>query len=195
LVIRGDLLKRYPNAFIYAQKAVWGTGVRANLLVLADETGELVTTSPNDPRLRFPLYRARVDPDIHFVGFDLSLDEVRGDPRLEETAAARAVVGDKLGWMFVIQEAVGEPRFGLETEAPSEPAAEIWDNLAWVNLDLRDGQAVDVAKPFVSPPTGANPRGVGWGTNSADLAFILYREPVMVAVHARNMLKNLKPVS
>ena len=29
LVIRGDLLKRYPNTFIYAQKARWGTGPRA----------------------------------------------------------------------------------------------------------------------------------------------------------------------
>ena len=26
LVIRGDLLKRYPNTFIYAQKAAWGSG-------------------------------------------------------------------------------------------------------------------------------------------------------------------------
>ena len=191
LAIRGDLLKRYPNTFIYAQKAAWGTGVRANRLVLADETGELFANSPQDPRLRFPRYRARVTPDIHFVGFDLSLDEARGDPRLEETAAARAIVGDNLGWIFVLQEAVGEPRFGLDTEAPTEPSPEMWDNLSWANIDFSAGQSVDIAKPFVGSVTGSNPQGVAWGTNAADMAYILYQDPVMVAVHGREMLKNL----
>ena len=87
LVIRGDLLKRYPNTFIYAQQARWGSDDRANRLVLSDETGELFGINKKDPRLRFPLYRARVAPDIHFIGFDLTLAEVRGDPRLDETAA------------------------------------------------------------------------------------------------------------
>ena len=190
-MIRGDLLKRYPNTFIYAQKAAWGTGARANRLVLSDETGELFASSPNDPRLRFPLYRARVDPDLHFVGFDLTLDEARGDPRLDETATARAIVGDDLGWFFVLQEAVGEPRFGLDSAPPIDPSPVMWDNLSWMNVDLGAGQAVDVAKAFVSSPAGGNPGGVLWGSNAADMAYIFYQEPVMVAVHGRNMLKDL----
>jgi hypothetical protein len=195
LAIRGDLLKRYPNTFIYAQKAAWGTGIRGNRLVLPDETGEMFANSPQDPRLRFPLYRARIAPDIHFVGFDLSLDEARGDPRLEETAAARTIVGDNLGWIFVLQEAVGEPRFGLDTEAPTEPSPEIWNNLSWTNIDFSAGQSIDIAKPFVGSVAGANPQGVAWGINSADMAYILYQEPVMVAVHGREMLKNLRGAS
>ena len=193
LVIRGDLLKRYPNTFIYAQKAGWGTGARANRLVLSDETGELFASSPNDPRLRFPLYKARVDPDLHFVGFDLTVDEARGDARLDETAAARAVVGDDLGWFFVLQEPVGEPRFGLDSAPPIDPSPVMWDNLSWVNVDLGAGQAVDVAKAFVSSPAGGNPGGVLWGSNAADMADIFYQEPVMVGVHGRNMLKDLTP--
>jgi hypothetical protein len=195
LVIRGALLKRYPNTFIYAQKATWGSGPRANRLVLADETGSLFASAPNDPRLRFPLYKARVAPDIHFVGFDLTLDDVRGDPRLDETAAARALVGDATGWFFVLQEAVGEPRFGLDVDVPIDSAPEQWDNLSWANLDLADGQAIDVAKAFVTQPEGGNPNGVGWGTQAADMAYILYRDPAMVAVHGRDMLKNLAPPS
>jgi hypothetical protein len=195
LVIRGALLKRYPNTFIYAQKATWGSGPRANRLVLADETGGLFESAPNDARLRFPLYKARVAPDIHFVGFDLTLDDVRGDPRLEETAAARTLVGDATGWFFVLQEAVGEPRFGLDVDVPIDSAPEQWDNLSWANLDLGGGQAIDVAKAFLNPPAGANPNGVGWGTQAADMAYILYRDPAMVAVHGRDMLKNLKPPS
>jgi hypothetical protein len=191
LIIRGNLLKRYPSTFIYAQKAIWGQGPRANRLMLSDETGELFASQPQSQALRFPLYQARVAPDIYFIGFDLTLDEARGDPQLDEIAATRAVVGDNLGWFFVLQEAVGEPRFGLDTGAPIEPSAQKWDNLAWVNIDLSGGAAVDVGKPFVTAPAGADPLSVQWGSNAADMAYILYQDPVMIAVHGRNMLKNL----
>jgi hypothetical protein len=194
LVIRGALLKRYPNTFIYAQKADWGTGDRANRLVLSDETGELFASNPKDPRLRFPLYQARVDPDITFIGFDLTLDEVRGDPNLDETAAAKAEVGDNTGWFFVLQEAVGEPRFGMDVAAPLDPSPLRWDNLAWPNIDLSAGQALDVSKALLSSPAGSD-SGVAWGANAADQAFILYQEPVMVGIHGRTMLKNLNPPS
>ncbi len=194
LVIRGDLLKRYPSAFIYAQKAAWGTGSRANRLVLTDETGEVFATNPQDPRLRFPLYKARIDPDLHFIGFDLTLDDVRGDPRLDETAEAHAMVGNNnLGWFFVIQEAVGELRFGLDVEVPVESLPEKWDNLAWANLDLSSGEVVDVSKPFVATPEGTDASGVAWGSHAADMAYVLYQDPVMVAVHGRNMLATLTP--
>jgi hypothetical protein len=194
LVIRGDLLKRYPNTFIYAQQARWGDGVRANRLVLADETGTLFAANKKDPRLRFPLYRARVAPDIHFIGFDLTLDEVRGDPRLDETSAARAAIDrENLGWFFVLQEVIGEPRFGMDVDAPVEPGPSKWDNLSWVHLDLTGGQAIDVEKALKPGLTGDD-AGVKWGSNAADMAFILYQKPAMVAVHGRNMLQNLKPV-
>lgn len=195
LVIRGDLLKRYPNTYIYAQQAQWGADDRANRLVLADETGELFAKNKKDSRLRFPLYRARVAPDIHFIGFDLTLDDVRGDSRLDETAAARAAVDPKrLGWFFVLQEVVGEPRFGLDAAPPVEPEASRWDNLSWVHLDLTGGQAIDVAKALKPGLTGAT-EGVTWGANAADMAFILYQKPVMVAIHGRNMLQNLQPAA
>ncbi|HEV7509948.1 MAG TPA: hypothetical protein VGS07_34065 [Thermoanaerobaculia bacterium] len=195
LVIRGDLLKRYPNTYIYAQQAKWGTDDRANRLVLSDEKGELFAQNKKDPALRFPLYRARVAPDIHFIGFDLTLDDVRGDSRLDETAAARAAVDPKkLGWFFVLQEVVGEPRFGLDVAPPVKPEASQWDNLSWVHLDLSGGQAIDVLKALKPGLTGVT-EGVTWGANAADMAFILYQKPVMVAIHGRNMLQNLQPAA
>ena len=65
---------------------------------------------------------------------------------------------------------------------------------SWVNVDLGGGQAIDVAKPLHAQPAGAD-SGVQWGANAADMAYILYQEPVMVGVHGRNMLKNLKPAA
>ena len=94
----------------------------------------------------------------------------------------------------MLQEAVGEPRFGIDTAAPVDPSSLKWDNLAWIDIDLAGGQAIDVAKPFLTQPDGTD-QGVVWGTNAADMAFILYQEPVLVGVHGRTMLKNLKPAA
>ncbi len=192
LVVRGELLKRYPNTIIYAQRARWGDGRdNALRLVLWDETGEKTETGPPDPNIRYPLYKASVDPDIHFIGFDLSLEEVQGDPALAETAESKAAIpASKLGWFFVLKEVVGEPRFGLDEHSPDAPGDVKWDNLSWDNLGA-DVKVIDVVRPFATDPGGSLTEGVQWGTNAADMAVILYQKPVLVAFHGRDMLKDL----
>jgi hypothetical protein len=188
LVIRGELLKRYPNTIVYAQKARWGDPPdHQNHLSLYDETGAKAHADVKDPNFRFPMFRAQVEPDIYFIGFDLLVDEVRGDPALEETAAARARIDpNKLGWFFVLQEVVGEPRFGLDEHA--DPAAGDpmrWDNLSWEHLPQPVKMITFAATPT---PPGTTNGGAVWGSHAADMAFILYQEPVLVGVHARHML-------
>jgi hypothetical protein len=58
LLIRGELLQRYPDALIYAVKA-------RTLSTLGTEE-------------RLPLFRGRIEPDITFLGFRLTDDEARG---------------------------------------------------------------------------------------------------------------------
>jgi hypothetical protein len=192
LVIRGDLLKRYPNTFIYVQRATWGTGQRQNRLVLSDETGEAYLNNPDDARLLFPLYRARVAPDIHFIGFDLTLEDAKGDPALEESAVSRTTLAqEKLGWFFVLQEVPGEPRFGLDVTVPIETSGTKWDRLSWVNIDVATGGRIDLSKLLKNPPVGADEGIKNWGENAADMAFVLYQKPAMIGVHGREMLKKL----
>ena len=50
---------------------------------------------------------------------------------------------------------------------------------------------IDVAAPFRSDPPGANPAGLDFRSNAADIAAILYQKPVLVGVHAREMLAGL----
>jgi hypothetical protein len=192
LVIRGDLLKRYPNTIIYAQRARWGDPPDYQFrLTLWDETGEKSEADPADPNIRFPLYKAKVGPDIHFVGFDLTLAEVRGDTALAETVEAKAnIPADKLGWFFVIKEVVGEPRFGLDEHSAAEPSDDKWDNLSWDNLGA-EVKVIDLAAPFATEPPGTDSSGANWGANAADMAYVLYQKPVLVAVHARDMLVGL----
>lgn len=195
LVIRGDLLKRYPNTAIYAQQAKWSTeALRKNRLVLSDESGDLVKDA-SSPLFRFPLYHAFVAPDIYFIGFDLTLEEVRGDAKLAETAEAQATVSPKeLGWFFVLQEIVGEPRFGMDVAAPTEPApSPSWNDLSWVDVDLSGGEIINLTAALLGTARKSRPGG-NWGDNAADMANILYQEPVMVGIHGREMLKNLTPL-
>ncbi|GAB3945957.1 hypothetical protein GCM10028805_15890 [Spirosoma harenae] len=191
LVIRGDLLKRYPNTVIYAQQAEWGTTPdNANRLVLFDTSGQAVADGVH---IKNPIYKAQIDPDIHFIGFDLSITKAKGDVK-EETAAEQQRLGNNnLGWFFVIQQVPGEPRFGLDDEAATNPSPQKWDNLSWSSLG-DEQQVIDLSKPFTQPLTGQNPDAVNWNTQSADLAYILFQKPVMVAVHGREMLKNLTAI-
>ena len=193
-VVRGDLLKRYPNTIIYAQKAQWSPDpARQNQLALIDETGAITSADPANPDIRFPLFKAQVEPDIHFIGFNLTPLEVRGAAELDETPEARATVpAGQLGWFFVLQEVVGEPRFGLDETSASPPQPAKWDNLSWQNLG--DVAIVDFDKPFASSVPGtASPADPAWGANAADIAAILYQKPVLVAIHGRELIKELPP--
>jgi hypothetical protein len=150
--------------------------------------------------VKTPLYQAKVEPDIYFFGFDLTAMEARGgtgdDPSDKE----------KPGWFFVIKERPGEPRFGLDIEhAGKKDEWQIWDDLAWP--DVQPGLAgtyLEINRSFTltAPNPGADAEGparleqhnedrdIRWdvNTNSADLAYILYQVPVLVAVHASEML-------
>ena len=186
LVIRGELLKRYPNTVIYAQKAV--RDAEGNIAIFEKD----MTPDQFALQLKFPLFRAEIAPDLRFFGFDLTIKKARGTMPTNGFPA-----NDTLGWFFVIQEVPGEPRFGMDIRyTPTQgagntaPERDTWNNLAW---DLFGG-----AEPaFVAgtpPPAFRNPNNGElskhrWAANAAEMAFILFQTPVMVAVHASEMLE------
>ena len=63
LLIRGELLRRYPNSVIYAVEAV-------------RKDGQL-DLSGNE---RHPLFRGTLKPDVTFLGFDLRQEDAIADP-------------------------------------------------------------------------------------------------------------------
>jgi hypothetical protein len=109
LLIRGELLRRYPNTVIYAVRAA------------ETDDGRDLSTNPDDER--HPVFRGTLQPDVTFVGFDLTPDDV--------------VTGS--GWFFVLQQQPTEPRFGLD-EAPylegktDVPELATWNDLNWAHL-------------------------------------------------------------
>ena len=76
-LVRGELLRRYPTADVYASPAEIDVNGKESL---------------GEEELH-PLYRGTLPPDITFFGFALDEDEARGtrgDP-------------DDAGWFFVFQ--------------------------------------------------------------------------------------------
>ena len=190
LVIRGELLRKYPNAAIYAQRADWAPGDDGHTLerVLSEPATDVL---PSADQIRLPLYEATVEPDVHLLGFDLDADEARGHRP------------DDPGWFFVLKERPGDPRFGAD-DGPAG-RVEVWNDLTWsqinpdgaaflrldpeitVGLQAFDGSEDDPEKEQQRAEDENLPL---WSADlsSADLAYVLFQVPVLVAVHAQEML-------
>ncbi len=184
LVVRGDLLKRYPTAIVSAQEAEWvddkdDPAIPPRKIRVLKEKPEAI---------QLPIFKAQIEPDVYLLGFNLTKAQAKGDPKPET---------GKPGWFFVIQERPGEPRFGLDI-TNGEPAVEAdkldnWNQLSWNHLG--DPNTVSMIKldqakiPAVTGSTAtALDKSILWGSNAADMAYILFQVPVMVAIHADNML-------
>ena len=105
LLIRGELLRRYPNSVIYAVRAVKYNGHNS-----------IVSRKSKDER--HPLFRGTLKPDVTFLGFDLDRREALGKPP-----------NDPNGWFFVIQQQPTEPRFGLDVADFVKPPHRLRCNL------------------------------------------------------------------
>jgi hypothetical protein len=95
MLMRSDLLRRYPNAAIYAVKAKIANRVRTPSTDAGDEV--------------HPAFRGSMTPDVSFFGFDLTVAAVLGDG-----TTPNAGPPSNAGYYIVIQEQPSEPRFGLE---------------------------------------------------------------------------------
>lgn len=161
LLVRGQLLRRYPNAVVYAAPS--------------HPDGSLNLT----PSLREdPVFWGRIDPDVTFVGFDLTTEDVQTAP----------------GWYFVISEQPTEPRFGLDVPPNGStgiPAS--WGDLDWGHvgvlpgghLRLTGGSLNNVERPIVA---GSLARA-RFGRTSADMAAITFQRPAQAAVHSSEIVE------
>jgi hypothetical protein len=171
LVVRGELLRRFPNAIVSVVDATGTTPMG------------LGTTE------RYPVFTGALAPDARFLGFDIGRDEA-----LHGGAAGK-------GWFFVIAQHPTEPQFGLaEEDDPGAPNATnlpgmhgaTWADLSWAHLAADDAalnaMTYAPAKPLASA-TPTDTSGPAWGTNAADMAAVSLRDPVRIAIHAGELIK------
>ncbi|MDB5012176.1 MAG: hypothetical protein JWQ25_378 [Daejeonella sp.] len=186
LLLKGDLLKKYPNTVIFAQKAT----IADNKLVLNDSSPEV--------NFKFPLFTGNLAPDVRLLGFDLSVAQARGT--ISQTDGTTAPGNE--GWFFVLAEVPGEPRFGLDITyaPPSNGEKNTWDNLSFE--DIKPGELFILGKeaplnthgnwPNDGTEAGSNNDLEKWGRSSADMAGILLQKPAMMAIHGDELLKSFK---
>ena len=199
LAIRGELLKKYPTAVIYAHRAAWertsgGAIDKSKPRKLADLARRQAARATWSRRRST---RRRWHPDIYFFGFDLTAETAKG---------GQDVGGEEdPGWFFVIKERPGEPRFGLDLPQAAPQGAD--QHVERARLDRRGrrlrrrasaagrpAQRRRWTTPAPGPPRSSSTRRTRrfrWraDTHAAELAYILYQVPVLMAVHAAEMLQ------
>jgi len=200
LLIRGELLKRYPTAVVYAHRAAWQLRESDGRPDYARErTLERLTpaeeAAPPPRTVLTPLYEARVEPDITFLGFDLTAARAKGgDPDREPRPDP--------GWFFIVKERPGDPRFGLDIENPDGEQVETFNDLAWSNAGVAPGghlpasafapvvfDALDLDDDEKRDQRREDEAVNGAAASAARWAYLLYQAPVMVAIHAAEMLR------
>lgn len=203
LIIRGELLRRYPNTIIYAAKAKVADGKR-----IIDTTDE-----------RYPIFGGSLPTDITFIGFNLSVADAKGG-----TATAPE------GFFFVFQQHPTEPRFGLEPSASG--TVQHWADLAWTNFagvfdfaaaarplsavasqfvegwapwrlpslvltsildtvnlpDFLSASTAPSAIAIINDADDPNDTANTWGVDAAQTAYITLRMPYRIAIHADLMV-------
>jgi hypothetical protein len=207
LLVRGELLRRYPNTIIFAGKAV------------RDASGQLKLDESilGEKEYLTPIYHASLPPDLTFFGFNLSIADAKGG-----TANAPD------GYFFGFQQVPTETRFGLEPSAKDSPCQR-WADLAWTNF-AGGGEGVTTESLVASPKfvAGYTPRrlasttlravlaalaipdfipartapvdvnvsvaheqndvNVAWTRDAAQSAYILLRRPFRLMVHASRLI-------
>jgi hypothetical protein len=158
LLLRGDLLRRYPNSVIYAVAAV-STGGRLNL-----------SSDPEDEK--HPLFRGTL-PDATFLGFDLTRDAVIADPGWF--------------FVIQQQPTEPRFGLDAADFSKPPPELTTWNSLSWQHLaDTEPGlkALTHASTRTVLPSIG----GVTWGQTAAHQAFITLQRPVRIAIHASKLI-------
>jgi hypothetical protein len=145
VLIRGNLLEKYPHTEIFLQQ----TNPQAN---------------PPETLFRYPLFTAELEPDIRFIGFDLSPADALGS-------------ATQPGWVFVLKERAGEVHFGLDLDASTTDPS--WPPLA---AEVPEHSCLHVSSAaFQNLPRYS-------GDRADKLAAMLYQKPFMLFVPAARMV-------
>ena len=164
LTMRGDLLRKFPNTIIFA----------ASMKRVGGPAGKLQFDTEGSP-FKFPKFRAELPPDLQFIGFDLTVEEIK---RVHPSPQDRA-------WYFIIMEPVGEPHFGLDSVfRPDNPNLLVRNDLAWEHVPnaafLSAAQKPNVALADIDKNL--------WGKDAATMANFLFQQPFALIIKATDLL-------
>lgn len=191
LLIRGELLRRYPRAMIYLAKGAWS--IKDGVFVKDSQGRYLRQPSTTE---EYPIFSGELPPDITFLGFAKTPDAVAAEDVFDTQTSDPSA--EPAGWFIVIQQPPTEPRFGLDEIRPETPTG-TWNDLAWPDIETthetteegdQDGYVRIIPEdPAKSPkPPNNEPAEIEWGASSAAMAYITMQLPFRAAIHASDLL-------
>jgi hypothetical protein len=178
LVIRGQLLQKFPDTLIFASEAEFSGTPGSSQEELKSAPRQMKTSGETI----YPIFTAKLGTDVTLLGFDLSVNEALG----------KNPEGDYInaGYFFALQERPGQLRFGLdETGAYSNMNS--WNSLSWPILF--NPPVIDVGTfPHENPPGLIFNDDLGfdsWGKSSSNMVYILNQKPFLYLTHSLNLLE------
>jgi hypothetical protein len=158
LVIRGDLLNRYPDTLIYA--------IDADVIAVPPDG----TVNWDDAQRIEPLFFAKLPPDMTFFGFPFNARAARGDD-------------GGFGNYFVIEQAPGAIRHGLD----DNPGASTGSDPSWVAFGMQSsfGAYLDSTISNQAPDSHT---GVTEESSAAAIASATLQRPVRVVIHGKQLI-------
>jgi hypothetical protein len=121
LLIRGDLLQRYPRPTIFIQRAQWkrqNSAIVFNGNLAVRQPVPVVDAQDWAAHVHFPSMIGRAGSDIGYFGFPIPRASVAGRDR---TDLPPDTLDDEAGWYVVFQEQPTKPRFAYSTTPPAVP--------------------------------------------------------------------------
>jgi hypothetical protein len=161
LLVRSELVRRYPSMLVALVPAEWKQGGR---LPVTDAT-----------RMKLPVFRGRIGTDMLYAGFS-------GVPIVDAIGATTSE--GAAGWFFLLSENPGDPRFGLDPPGISAPPTR--SSLSWSHLNLPAGATYATADVFpAGPDAGFTPAAA----TAANLASLVRQRPFRAFLHASLLVR------
>jgi hypothetical protein len=178
LLVRGELIRRYPHAIVLALRDDNPNNVAGQPPFEHPEFIQPPAPPGEPPAQANIAFHGHLAPDMVLVGFSLKVEDV---------------VPQK--WWFVIAEHPSAPRFGLSLARAGDETLDR-DSIAWDDLlNLGDARTLGFLRatstmnvPDPTDPGGGPPNVTVWGTTAAAGAHILLRDPVRAAFYGQQLL-------
>lgn len=162
LLVRSELVRRYPSVLVAAVPAEWKTeGARAPVT--------------NAGATMLPAFRGRIGSDVLYAGFTA--------PSLVDAIGTATSAGAP-GWYFLLSENPGDPRFGLDPEGTAAPPTRA--TLSWSHLTLPPGAPYAT---FPSLPAVQDALFAPATATAASVASLVRQRPFRAFVHASLLVR------
>lgn len=163
LLVRSELVRRYPSVMIAAIPAAWNADGRTRAPI------------KDQSKLVLPGFRGRIGADVLYAGFS--------QPSLTDAIGSTAPPGPP-GWYFLLSENPGDPRFGLDPDGGSGPPTRA--TLSWRHLSpAPDG----VYAPVAAFPAVPDAAFTSTNATAASMAMLVRQRPFRAFLHASLLIR------